>query len=280
MNPRPRVFVANLDAELELIDPGYVRQRRMRASIRERVSALASSMSAAIGGPPPLLVVDRDDLARVRAEELAGDGDCWCPTPSALALLGELGVAAPLAPPLDVLRRVNHRAFAAGLGIALEGAVFATDLAACERAFAAAPERRVVLKRPLGFAGRMRKVVVPSRLDAAARTWIRASMDDYGQGLQIEPFVDVAMDFSLHGRVLSDATARCGKPVRLVNDAEGAFGSARLATEGELTAREREALYDALQRVAGALVDARYVGPFGIDAFRWREGRAAVPRAV
>ena len=251
-----RVFVANLDAELELGDPAYVRSSRMAASIRARAASL-----------PPLVALDARD---VPGDAVVIGGDAWCMTPSARAVLEALGVEAR-APAVEVLRRVNHRSFAASLGPRLPGAAFCASVADCTRAFARAPDRPWLLKRALGFAGRMRKRVVPSAMDAASRTWLAASMDGHGAGLMVEPFVAILAEFSLHGRLLADGTVQRGAPVRFGTDAEGAFANARRAAPGELAPAELRALDDAFDRCASALRAADYFGPFGLDAFRWRD---------
>ncbi|MCC6782191.1 MAG: hypothetical protein IT457_05075 [Planctomycetes bacterium] len=254
--PGLRVFVANLDAELELADAAYRRSARMVASIRSRLPAV-----------PGLAIVTRADLprdARFRA------GDAWCPTPSACALLRELGLSLP-APSPEILRRVNHRAFAAALGPLLPGAGFCTSLDDCAAVFAQAPARAWLCKRALGFAGRLRKRLVPEGLDDAARTWLAASFDGAGGGLLVEPFVAIEAEFSLHARLDERGRLVSGAPVCFRADADGAFTGAREAREGELGEAEEAALRDALSRCATALHAAGYFGPFGIDAYRWRD---------
>jgi hypothetical protein len=44
-----------------------------------------------------------------------------------------------------------------------------------------------------------------------------------------------------------------------------------MATKSELSAAERKTLCDVAERTAHALAEAGYFGPFGIDAFRWRD---------
>lgn len=262
---RERVaWVLNLDAELELIDPQHVRSDRMRQTIFERARWLLPRIRAATGTDPVLVDGDLGWPPPAR-------GDTWCPTPRALARLSASGVPPPDAPPERVLREVNHRAFAARLGFLLPGAGFVTDEAACARLLAADPARQWLLKRPLGFSGRMRKVVVPRAIDAAARTWIAASMAQYGRGLMVEPLVERVADFSLHGRLAREGSVVRGRPVTVENHADGAFADARPAGANELLAGELDALRAAFDRAADALARAGYFGPFCIDAFRWRD---------
>ena len=256
------VFVANLDAELELLDSGYERSSHMRASIRGRLEILRSALGVGAN-----LVLDADDA---QSKDLRGGrGECWSPTPGALAVLDACGVPRPAAPGIEVLRAVNHRGFAFEIGPPLPGSAFVRGLPACANVFALAGEGPLLLKRALGFAGRMRKVVVPSRIDRSERTWIEASLTGPGGGLLIEPLVAVEMDVSLHGRVDPDGSLVRGRPIAFTNDPGGGFVAARHAGAGDLTSAEGDALRHSFDRCATALRAAGYFGPFGIDAFRW-----------
>jgi len=265
------VFVPNFDAEFELADLDYRRSERMSGHVQRLARAVRPTLRAAFGADVFLAGVDAGSPPR------GARGDAWCLTERARAALVALGAEPAPAPPDDVLRTVNHRAFAAELGPVLPGAGFAHGRADVERILAAGPERRWLLKRPLGFSGRMRKEVVPSRLDRAARTWIEASMDGYGRGLMVEPVVERLLDVSLHGRV--DAAAQLvetGHPVLVENAADGSFVRARRVAAGELSSTERGELEATLARVATALAKAGYSGPLGIDAFRWRDEQGTV----
>jgi hypothetical protein len=266
--------VLNLDAELELIDPGHRRSARMRERIAALARALLPRIRAATGEEPVLL--DEDGVGADGGGEGCQRGEAWCPTPRALARLRAAGVEPPAAPPLAVLRRVNHRAFTAGLGPGLPGAGFATTVGEVRALVEAGPEQAWLLKRPLGFSGRMRKVVRAAGLDAAALRWIAASMEGYGIGLQVEPLVERLLDVALHGRLGVDGALRRGAPVVATCAADGAFVAARRAGPGELSAAEGAALAAAFDAAAVALSGAGYSGPFCIDGFRWRDQDGAV----
>ncbi len=260
------VFVPNFDAEFELADSGYERSERMAGHVHRLARALR----------PTLAGVHETDVWMVGVDAgcppAGAVGDAWCLTSRARAALRDLGVECSPGPADEVLRAVNHRAFAARLGPTLDGAGFATDVEAVERILAAASERPWLLKRPLGFSGRMQKVVDPARLDRAARTWIEASMGGYGRGLMVEPLVDRLLDVSLHGRIgASGRLTERGQPVVVSNRDDGSFSGARRARDDELDAAETDALARSLDRVAGALAVEGYCGPFGVDAFRWRD---------
>jgi hypothetical protein len=269
-----RVWSLNLDAELELAGDGYRRSARMEEHLRRLAAVLRPSLRRHVGAEPVLVEPVSAELRGLEAGEL---GDAWCPTPRARAVLAAAGCTPVDAPALEVLRAVNHRAFAAGLDDAPEfGGEFCATAAACEAVLAKAPSSPFVLKRALGFAGRLRKVVVLRELGPAARRWIDASMRAHGGGLQVEPWVERLADFALHGFVGRSGELACGRVTVGEYDARGAWLASRLAERGELDDGERRLLKTAFERAAAALAAAGYFGPFGIDAFRWRDraGRA------
>lgn len=260
-----RAWVLNFDAEAELADPSAHTPSRA-------VAARSRALIERVGGLlPPGDVVVTDDT---RLPEGAFEGRAWCPTPRALARLRRAGARVPEAPPLAVLRRVNHRRFSAELGQTLPGARYAASRAELDEAMAGAPAERWLLKRPFGFAGRGR-LAVGRALDAAAERWIAASFAA-GEGLQVEPWVERAGDFGLHGYVPRAGDATLGEPTVQRCDAGGAWIESGRAAAGDLGAGEREALRAAAVEAAAALGAAGYFGPFGIDAFRWVDAGGAL----
>jgi hypothetical protein len=61
-----------------------------------------------------------------------------------------------------------------------------------------------------------------------------------------------------------------GEPTRQMCDDSGVWRGTVLATD--LEPSEAAALRSSVQTAAEALLGAGYFGPFGIDAYRWREG--------
>ena len=217
------------------------------------------------------------DLVIAEAQETpscAGfTGRAWCPTPRALRALARSGADLPKSPPPAVLRAVNHRRFSASLGQTLPGARFALTLEEAMATLASpSPTGTWLLKRPFGFAGRGRLKVTPDRPGDLrhAQPWIQASLRAR-EGLQVEPLVDRVADFGLHGFVHPDGRVVFGHPTRQECDEAGAWlGSAR-AEDSDLPTPERDALFEQAHLAAAALHVAGYFGPFGVDAFRWRD---------
>jgi hypothetical protein len=269
MAPPPRIaWLLNLDADIELQDPA-----RYRAAVRaDKLHALRARMAD---------LVALDDIV-LPASDVPPDTvvQCFCPTPSALAQLAQLGLAAPPAPALSVLRKVNDRAFCAELGQCLPHASFVTDMAALEEHLRTpSPTGRYVIKRAFSFAGREQRRVEHGALDASTRGFCQNSFARR-EGLQVEPWVERLGDFSRHGYLTQDGTLTIGPTREQRCDAHGRF--AGMSPDApQLSAAESETLAAELQRTAAALTTAGYFGPFGIDGFRYRAadgGSALDPR--
>jgi hypothetical protein len=200
------------------------------------------------------------------------EGRAWCPTPRALRQLRRAGAEPAPAPPLEVLRRANHRRLCAELGQTLPGATYTETLAELEAAIAGpSPTGSWVLKRPFGFAGRGLRRVAAGRLDPSVRAWAVASLSSQ-EGLQVEPWVERRGDFCMHGHVDSHGAVRLGAPCAQQCDERGAWLGTRRAEAGELSPEEVARLTAAALEAGRALEAIGFFGPFGIDAFRWVEG--------
>jgi hypothetical protein len=263
---RARAWLLNFDAEDELASgAGHTSSRAVLA----RFAALAGRVGPLLG--PGDVVVDPAAPTPLPALR----GRAWCPTPAALRLLARVGATLPAAPPLTVLRRVNHRRFCADLGQTLPGARYVDTLddvvAIVNNPSQTGPW---LLKRPFGFAGRGRRRVRAGAVEPADRAWIEASIAA-GEGLQIEPWVDLAGDVALHGFLAASGALVLGAPTVQRTDTTGAWLASALAAPGDLAADEERALVEAADATAAALHDAGYFGPFGVDAFRWIDASGA-----
>lgn len=201
-------------------------------------------------------------------------GRAFCPTARARRVLERAGADLLACPPHAVLREVNGRAFCAGLGQTLEGAELVVDLDAALRKLATTPPPDIATawraKRVFGMAGRGQRVIAPASpavMTEADRSFLRAAMA-LG-GVQIEPQVTVVREFGLHGMIDAAGTFALGKVVVQRCDARGQWLETTLATASE--ASHVEALRASATTVAEALHRAGYFGPFGIDAFIYRD---------
>jgi hypothetical protein len=93
-------------------------------------------------------------------------------------------------------------------------------------------------------------------------------------GMEVVPWVPIALEASLHGYLHADGDAvTWGEPtVQRCHPATGAWQESVRAQPSELSAQERSALEDAAARAADRLRAVGYFGPFGIDAFREETG--------
>jgi hypothetical protein len=252
-------WVLNLAAEEELRRWG---RGPLPARIEQVVQQLIpQARSVLLAADDEVVVDDRPARARV--------GRCWCPTPDALARLERAGLPRPPAPSLEVLRRVNSREFCASLGQTLPGAVYASTMEAAQ-AVLSHHGLPMLLKRPFAMAGRgQRRVIPPLGADDLAfldRT-LRA-----GDGIQIEPWLEIEAEFSVHGIIHPGAGVTRGAPCVIELGPRGSFQHARRARTDDLAPHEARALGVEGERVATALGEAGYFGPFGIDAYRHRRG--------
>jgi hypothetical protein len=269
-------WLLNLDADLELRDPAAYHTAHLGEF---RVAELSARMADLIGEDDVVL----DDAWRARSGGALPAGAivlAFCPTPSALARIARLGLPPPAAPPLSVLRRVNDRRFCAELGHGMPQARFATDMAELERHVAEpSPTGRYVIKRAFSFAGREQRRVHGGVLDGSTRGFCRQSFAR-GEGVQVEPFVERLADFGRHAYLGRGGALRVGPTREQRCDPMGRFLGTSVKA-ARTTPAEDAALAAELEKTAGALSAAGYFGPFGIDAFRYRDadgGAAFNPR--
>jgi hypothetical protein len=246
----------NLDADLELARPRYSPTKAVQAAMVPHVERLARELLA----PGDVLVGTAD----VRGMP----GRAFCPTPLAIAALARAGAVPEEHPPVEVLRAVNSRAFCSDLGPTLPGAVFVRELDAALEVLARPPAlaRAWRVKRAFGMAGRGQRVVA-AELDEGDRAFLRGAIDG---GVQIEPNVAIVRELGVHGMIAKDRTFELGRLVTQTCDARGQWLATELAPDiGHPMMSEAE-------RVAVALAERGYFGPFGIDGFEYRDLDGAV----
>lgn len=277
---RTSAWFLNFDADEELASPAGYTPRR---AVLERFAGLVEA-AAGLRRPGDIVVPEGAAPGFLKSIQFSRNGAefvgrSFCPTPRALKALARAGAIVLIAPSLDVLRAVNHRSFSAKLGQTLPGAKFVRSLEALEEVIAGpSPTGKFLAKRPFGFAGRGRWVLNAlrgGRVEDSARAFLEASFRG-GEGLQVEPLVERAGDFGLHGHIARSGQVSFGAPTRQTCDATGAWIGSLRAEPGDLSAEERRMLEAEAETAAESLRAAGYFGPFGIDAFRWidEHGRA------
>jgi len=262
-----RLWFLNFDADDELAHPvGYAPSQALVA----RFGPLAARLAGLV---PPQDAVIEEWNENVPIPSGTFEGRAFCPTPRALRALSSAAAATGPVPPLEVLQRVNHRAFSADLGQTLPGARFVRTWEELEDAlrFSSGPW---VLKRAFGFAGRGRQRLRSNLIEPALEPFARASIE-FGGGLQVEPWVERVLDVGLHGFVAPDGAVITGDLTRQEIDDMGAWVTSSRLAGGALTPTEERSIRQEAERAAEALHRAGYFGPFGIDAFRWKLANGA-----
>jgi len=268
-------WLLNLDADLELQDQESFGRARLSA---QRIRELTARVADLVAPDDPIL--DEATAVSVRADTIVL---AFCPTPSALTRIAQLGLSVPAAPPFAVLRRVNDRAFCAQLGHGLADSCFALDMAALEKHLACFPATTFVIKRAFSFAGREQRRGQGDgqgrALDASTRGFCARSFER-GEGLQVEPWVERLADFSRHGYVTRAGAVLAGETREQQCDAMGRYVGVSIGP-ARVTQVEDELLASTLLATGVALTRAGYFGPFGIDGFRYKTpdgGTALNPR--
>ncbi|HEX5714693.1 MAG TPA: hypothetical protein VF179_00945 [Thermoanaerobaculia bacterium] len=201
----------------------------------------------------------------------------WCETPQAAALrkqprslvsdlpLHELLWHLPTAPP-SIVAKVHHRAFhlqvAEELGCALPGARMVESLAELDRILPSSPSAWVV-KAPLSASGRSRYIERKGPLlsDPKSRRTVERLFEGHGP-LLFEPWMERTADFGCSA-LLTESELRIVGFHRQMVDIKGQFAGIELPAEvPEIP----------VEGVAAALRREGYVGPFGIDAWSYRNG--------
>jgi hypothetical protein len=264
-----RAWVLNLDADLEL---GTLDRYQPRSSVRLAMKPHVARLASSLLGPDDVLV-DEDSVA-LAARGLPGRA--FCPTPRALAILERCGAVPEAHPPVEVLRRVCSRAFASSLGPTLPGAAFVTTLDVARAAIEGEPAVGSAwrVKHAFGMSGRNQRVVAPGPMSEPDRSFVQSGLSR--GGVQIEPDVAIEQEYAMHGLLDRDGSLRTGELVRQLCDRHGAWLSTERVPPGESPGEVRDRLSAEVRRVARALVEAGYFGPFGVDAYAYRDRLGAL----
>jgi hypothetical protein len=260
-----RAWVLNLDADLELGSAvGYSPSLRTRKAMESHADWLEASLLAE--GDVRVDETSTPGSARGRS------GWAFCPTTRAIAILRRVGAEPEPHPTMNVLRKVNSRAFASSLGVTLPDAAFVTDGEGAYRMLQQEPRlsNRWRVKPAFGMSGRNHRIILPSKLSLSDRAFVDAGLAR--GGIQIEPNVPIENEYAMHGLLSDQGEVELGRLVRQRCDARGAWLSTEPAgLDHDNLRRVNQALEEEAMRVAQALHSAGYFGPFGIDAFTYRE---------
>jgi hypothetical protein len=169
-------------------------------------------------------------------------------------------------------RRFNDRRFALALarrlGCALPRATELASLAELDAHLAAGPDAAWVVKAPWSSAGRHRVFGANRTLTGEARVAAERLIALVG-AVTFEPWLDRICDVAVCGVIGDDV--RVDPPHAIHTDPRGGFRGIGLERP-PLDAAEHDQLIVTAERVAHALQEAGYRGPFGVDAFVYRDG--------
>jgi hypothetical protein len=267
-------WVLNLDADLELgAGAGY----RPKRSVRRAMRAHADGLAVRLLGPNDIVVDEETPALAARGRT----GRAFCPTPLALHVLRRVGAHPEPHPSVEILQRVNSRAFASSLGTTLASAAFVGTFDLAETLLRGEPPigNAWRVKHAFGMAGRNQRIVTASSFDGNDRAFVRSGIAQ--GGVQIEPNVAVEDEYAVHGVIAEDGSYRIGAVVRQRCNARGAWiateaETASLVSPGESLGDVFNRIADEGRRVARALFDAGFFGPFGVDAYTYRDRGGAL----
>jgi hypothetical protein len=232
-----------------------------------------------------------DESGPLRDLPPTGEVLAWCETSEAMAHRGgprrpaAISWDAPLrdllwelpTPSPTVVATVHHRAFclqvAEEIGCALPGARMVESLAELDRVLQKAPPAWGV-KAPLSASGRSRYIErnSPALTDPKARRTVERLFERHGP-LLFEPWMDRTEDFGVSALLGPGELRIVGIHGQRV-DGKGQFAGIDLRPA--LSVQDRDRLLETVEAVAAALRRAGYVGPFGIDAWRYRREDSSI----
>jgi hypothetical protein len=259
-------FVLNLDADLELASLGpYTPSRNIEKAMTKHALALAQT-----------LVPEGDVLVVPTTPGRSLDGItglAFSPTPSACSRLAQVGARVRNAVPVGVLRVVSRRDFAYVSELPQSRVHTSAESVLAHIAKASPLGDGYRLKRAFGMAGRGHRIIrgKPSASDDA---FVRAS-----SALIVEPNVRILRELSLHGYLRADASVVHGDICHATYDTRGAFVATSVLVKEDVPHEQAAALHAALERAGAALHAARYIGPFGVDAYAYEDGKRIAFRA-
>ena len=300
-----RWIVANLDCELDFPaayfrDPDLRHRRNLSRAARETLDRLAPLLQplgvdsdrvlpSGKGLTPADLRSSSAILAWAETPAVARLRQ-RLPSPSTEALRGplpdlplrQLLWKMPIASAVSAAR-ANHRGFlfaaATGLGVALPGAAMIDSVEALERAMVRAHGRAQtptawVLKAPFSAAGRDRFQLPADRGPTRGELGRLEGYLARYRSVLLEPWMDRVMDFGCCA-IVANGDIHVSSLHRQIVSEPGAFRGLLLECDPlacpGLQSDERESLLATVERVGERLLAVGYRGPFGVDAWRYRD---------
>lgn len=187
-------------------------------------------------------------------------------------------------PPVEIVRRVNGRSFAATIEAELGGAEFVAGRFASveelERFLTStpAPERGWVIKAEHANSALGNRRLGRSGLGDGDRRFLSAVLEE-DEAVLVEPWLDRCGDVSATFRVTAEGAAEGVEVHEVVNTADGAFIGARFGGD-EPGGRWRSGMERAAAGVARRLALAGYTGPVCLDGMLWRDGETTRLRSL
>jgi hypothetical protein len=94
--------------------------------------------------------------------------------------------------------------------------------------------------------------------------------------LQIEPYLPIVAEFSVHGLLRRDKQLQLGQPCQQHVDEHRAWSHSSAALSHPLSDAQLQQLRAEAERVASALIRVGYFGPFNVDSYLWRDPSGAL----
>jgi hypothetical protein len=259
-------WVLNFDADLELAHgPGYTPSKKVEARLHQLVEA-----SGLVGPKDAVLYPTSNNKTSSKRPPKTLQGHCWCPTPTALQRLGEHGLRPPDSPSIDILQQCNRRDFIRDVVTPLPCSTSIQTVDEFSAHQAAHPTcQQWRLKRPYGFSGQGQLLCDRNELGKHQRRWLDDGLRRFGW-IHVEANVERQGDYSMHGHISPEGRISWGQPCKQYINGLGQW--LRTIPTSEICGEELTQWMRECGQVADKLVQSKYHGPFGIDAFRytWR----------
>ncbi len=205
----------------------------------------------------------------------------WGWTEQAVATLRSFG-AVVQSPPLHVVRTVNCRKLIherlAKYGCGVPGSRFCNSPEECASVIRGS--RPYVVKPAFGSAGFGFIRTSSTNFTASQRKTIAAYINQTGEGVSVEPWLNRTGDLSTSGIITLSGELRDITVHRTLNNSAGAFFAVLLSRDDPRLRPWREQLVETAKNAAAEAARAGYFGPIGLDSFLYKDGSRTLPAPV